>query len=211
MQDFFPILPEVDEAAIKITPEGLYSVTKPRDAREIIKFMREVMDEPLNELILLDGTANCGGDTINYATVFKKVVAIEKNTYTFSVLQNNIETAYKNCLNNVHIVNADTLQEWVKYRDSVDVLYIDAPWGGPNYKKLSSLDLYLGDTRIDLFVHSVLQSSIHNKPKYICLKLPYNYNWARLQYICNQFKQLVMEQTAIANFKYVILKNVCVV
>jgi 16S rRNA G966 N2-methylase RsmD len=207
MQDFFPMLPGVDEASLKITPEGLYSVTKPRDAREIIKFMREVMDEPLSNLTLLDGTANCGGDAINYASVFKKVVAIEKNAYTFSVLQNNVDIAYKKCIDNIELVNADTLQEWINYRDLVDALYIDAPWGGPNYKKLSSLDLYIGETRLDLFIYSVLQSSIHNKPKYICLKLPYNYNWARLQNICNHFKQLEIHQTAISNFKYVILKN----
>jgi hypothetical protein len=59
-----------------------------------------------------------------------------------------------------------------------DVLYIDAPWGGPDYKKHAELDLYLGDKRVDEFVKEV-----KDKATYVFLKVPRNYKFDRFENI----------------------------
>jgi predicted RNA methylase len=208
INDYFPIYPDIDTSALQITEEGLYSITKPRDAREIMRFMAQIIEEPLSSIVLLDGTANCGGDTIHAATVCRKVISVEKDAETFAVLKQNIEVAYRACFQNVEVVHGDVVQEWTRFHDSVDVLYLDAPWGGPAYKNHASLDLYLGSVRLDTFIRSVLIASIYHKPKYICLKVPYNYNWLRLAHLCRQFPNLRFHQTTISNFKCVILNSI---
>ena len=64
------------------------------------------------------------------------------------------------------------------FRWKTDVLYIDPPWGGPDYKDKSNLDLFLGSERIDEFLELILLQDW--RPSYIFLKLPRNYNFARL-------------------------------
>lgn len=203
MDEFFPMLPCLKADALQITEEGTYSVTKPRDAEKIIEFMQSVIKEPLNELVLLDGTANCGGDTIRCAQVYKHVIAVEKNPDTCEVLHNNVFKAYG--LTNVEVRCADTIQEWSKFRDDVDVLYLDAPWGGRGYRKHTNLDLYIGATRLDQFVNSVITGAIHNKPKYICLKLPFNYNWERINDLKRRFPHIATHFTGIANYDVVVI------
>jgi hypothetical protein len=66
------------------------------------------------------------------------------------------------------------------FRWQTDILYIDAPWGGPDYKTKKKLDLYLGKERMDLFLKLVLQQKW--APKYVFLKLPRNYNFGRLDF-----------------------------
>ena len=62
--------------------------------------------------------------------------------------------------------------------DNIDCYFFDPPWGGPDYKTKQNLDLFLGDVRIDTFLSEVIARK--NKPSYIVLKLPRNYNFQRL-------------------------------
>jgi hypothetical protein len=54
---------------------------------------------------------------------------------------------------------------------SQDVIYIDAPWGGTDYKKHSRLKLYLGKYEL-----SDIYNKFKNKAKLFALKVPYNYD-----------------------------------
>ncbi len=203
MDEFFPVLPGLKADALQITEDGVYSVTKPRDATKIVEFLQSVIKEPLHELVFLDGTANCGGDTVHCAQVFGHVIAIEKNPETCKVLRQNVFEAYK--LTNVEVRCADTIQEWSALRDDVDVLYLDAPWGGRNYRKHTNLDLFLGDTRLDQFVNGVIIGAIHKKPRYICLKLPFNYNWERIHDLKRRFHGIETKVTSIANYAVAVI------
>jgi hypothetical protein len=83
-------------------------------------------------------------------------------------------------LNNITLYQGDciTLYNW-----NTDVLYLDPPWGGPEYKSKINLDLMLGDKRIDLWLDEILLR--RNRPSNIILKLPHNYNFKRLNFLVN--------------------------
>ena len=171
MKKLFPDKEGVDYSALKITPEGLYSITKRADGQKIINAMISVIGSPRKKTIT-DVTGNVGGDTILFGMFFKQVDSIELDKDNFSALQNNVEVFG---LNNVKLHNGDSTKI---YKWKTDVLYIDAPWGGPSYKEHVDLDLYLGTHRVDEWLATVLKRP--SRPKHVFLKLPRNYNFTRL-------------------------------
>jgi hypothetical protein len=124
---------------------------------------------------ITDLTGNVGGDTILFGLHFKKVDSIEMNPENFEALRNNVDVfGLKNVT--LHLGDSTKVYDW-----KTDVLYIDAPWGGPDYKEKAELDLYLGDKRVDEFVKEALQRE--NRPDYVFMKVPRNYKFDRFESI----------------------------
>ena len=171
MEEFFPKKRGVDYSKLKLTPEGEYSITKRKDGEVVLRHMRSVL-KTLKDKHITDLTGNVGGDTILFGLHFKKVDSIELDPTNFEALQNNVDVFG---LQNVKLHQGDStkLFNW-----KTDVLYIDAPWGGPDYKKHAELDLYLGDKRVDEFVREV-----KDKATYVFLKVPRNYKFDRFENI----------------------------
>jgi hypothetical protein len=170
-EELFAEKQNVDYSKLKITPEGEYSITKRKDGKILLNIMKSILKNTKNKVIT-DLTGNVGGDTILFGLNFKKVHSIEINDENFQALENNINV-FK--LKNVNLYFGDStkLYDW-----HTDILYLDAPWGGKDYRKHKLLDLYLGSIRIDEFLEEVVKRN--NSPKYIFLKVPYNYNFDRL-------------------------------
>jgi len=84
-------------------------------------------------------------------------------------------------------------------------LYLDPPWGGPDYKEKKELDLWLGSHRLDIFLRdSVLSKEALWKPQWIVLKLPFNYKWDRLEMLEGIE---AMHTLRIRNYRIVIMKG----
>lgn len=169
-QSDFPEKKGVKYSKLMMTPEGEYSITKRKDGEVLLKHMKSVIGN-LKDKHITDLTGNVGGDTILFGIHFKKVDSVELNPENFAALKNNVEVFD---LPNVTLHHGDStkLFNW-----KTDVLYADPPWGGTDYKSKEKLDLYLGETRIDEFIHEVLQRE--NRPDYVFLKVPRNYNFDR--------------------------------
>jgi hypothetical protein len=105
------------------------------------------------------------------------VNSIELNEENFRALQNNVEV-YD--LKNVTLHHGDSTKI---YNWKSDILFVDPPWGGPNYKENQILELHLSDKRLDEWLEEVLLRKI--RPNYIFLKLPVNYNFNRLNFLSN--------------------------
>jgi hypothetical protein len=171
LEDFFPRKDGVKYSKLKMTPEGEYSITKRKDGDTLLKHMKTVLKTTKDKHIT-DLTGNVGGDTILFGIHFAKVDSIELNPENFDALKNNVEVfGLKNVT--LHQGDSTKLFNW-----DTDVLYIDAPWGGPDYKEKTELDLYLGDKRVDEFVKEV-----RDKAKYIFMKVPRNYKFDRFESI----------------------------
>ena len=170
-EELFAYKKNVDYSKLKMTPEGEYSITKRKDGKILLNIMKSILKKTKDKVIT-DLTGNVGGDTILFGLNFKNVHSIEFNDENFKALENNINV-FK--LNNVKIYFGDSTKLFDWY---TDILYIDPPWGGKDYRKHKLLDLYLGKIRIDEFLEKIVNKN--NPPKYIFLKVPYNYNFDRL-------------------------------
>jgi predicted RNA methylase len=176
MEDVFPLKQGIDYTKLKLSPEGEYSVTRRRDADRIITAIKNTVGD-LNTKTITDATGCVGGDTIHFGLNFKQVDTIELKPENFNILKNNV-SVYS--LKNVrfHLGDATELFKW-----KTNVLYIDPPWGGPDYKEKKDLDLYMSSIRIDRWLEEILLRK--NRPNYIFLKLPSNYNFKRLNFLSN--------------------------
>jgi hypothetical protein len=194
----FPIKSGVDMKDIMLTEEGKYSYTKRRDGDLTIDFFKKHLGS-LKSLTILDGTGNVGGDTILFGLNFKHVDSIELDEENFKALKHNVGL-YK--LTNVDLHHGDTTKLFEKFK--TDVVYFDPPWGGPDYKKKKELDLFLGKHRVDLFLkNEVLSEKNTHKPKYVILKVPFNFNSKRLDTIKQIEDSHILR---IRNYRIMILK-----
>jgi hypothetical protein len=176
MEDLFPRKEGVDYLKLQTTEEGSYSITRRRDAERILYILRHVFPNS-KQLTITDATACIGGDTLNFAKYFSHVHSIELKENNFKALTNNVEVYG---FQNITLHHADST---VFFNWNTHILYIDPPWGGKDYRKHDKLDLFLSDKRIDVWLEEILMK--RNRPWYIILKLPVNYNFTRLNFLPN--------------------------
>jgi predicted RNA methylase len=176
MEDVFPLKEHIDFTKLKLTAEGEYSVTRRRDADRIINIIKQVVGD-LKTKTITDATGCVGGDTIHFGLNFGHVETIEVKKENYDVLLNNVGVYG---LTNVTFHNNDATEifNW-----KTDVLYIDPPWGGPQYRDKKDLDLYMSTKRLDQWLEEILLRK--NRPSYIFLKLPENYNFRRFNFLSN--------------------------
>ena len=188
MKKIFPSKEGVDYDSLQIHKEGYFSATPPSDSKQIFTFMIDYM-RTLDDKIITDLTGNVGGDTIAFALKFKHVHSIELNTDTFKILENNVRVFN---LNNVNLYNGNSLKIFPAKESKVwntDVLYIDAPWGGREYKNIpkGKLELRLDSINIADYLFHLIRGP--NKPQWIFLKVPYNYKFTDIEGLSRSFNR----------------------
>lgn len=139
-----------------------------------------------DEHTIIDCNANIGGNTIPYAYYFDNIIAVEFIKDEFLRLLNNI-IRYK--FANILAVHADITDYLSKNTDCVkfsSCLFFDPPWGGPNYKNISSLELYfLGPNHSQINVVNYINNL--QTDALIILKCPENTNLINIK---TTFKKL---------------------
>lgn len=153
----------------KITNIGIYSICKPHCANKISKIIKSYFNNPKSNILITDATGGIGGNTINFAKHFKHVFAIEYDNTHFDILRHNILISE---IKNVTLINDNCENICPKLKQ--DVIYIDPPWGGPNYKDKKSVKLKICDKYIEDFCND-----LQNNAKYIVINVPYNFDFER--------------------------------
>lgn len=154
-----------DTSKLKVTKEGLYSITTPRLAQMIVNIIESEYGR-INDTIITDATAGMGGDTITFAKHGARVNAVEKSADNFAALSSNVSAygveAAVNLLNQDYIEIMDDLEQ--------DIVFADPPWTGCDYKNIECLPLSLSGIDIgDVVV------KLAGKCKMVVLKVPNNF------------------------------------
>ena len=169
MEKYFTKVAGVQMNLLQISEIGKYSISKPSDASEINRIILEYFPNPRG-VIITDATANCGGNTIRFALDFGKINSVEIDPVQYGMLRNNVEV-YN--LHNIRLYNQDYLD--VMHIIRQDVIFIDAPWGGNDYKRKPKVDLYLSRRNIIGVVEELIRDSLC---KLCVIKVPLNYNFS---------------------------------
>lgn len=155
---------------VKIDCESIHYISVYKDAFNIsciICSQLELLKIDPKKSIITDATACVGGNTISFAKYFKTVNAIEINNLYFNYLSNNIKVYELNT--KVKLYNDNCIKLIPNLHQ--DVIYIDPPWGGKNYKIKNNLKLTLSNIPIETLVLNWIKLC-----KIIVLKLPLNYD-----------------------------------
>jgi predicted RNA methylase len=160
----FPEKSDVNYNKLVTTTVGQYSTSNLLGSSQLVDIIKENMTKEPLEIIVTDGTANVGSDTINLAMNFKTVNSYEINDINYSALENNVKEFR---LNNVNLYKGDITQ-MIDYGQ--DVIYIDAPWGGKEYKQSNNISLYLSGIEISDFY-----SRFMDRASLFIFKVPLNY------------------------------------
>ncbi len=196
----FPNQKGVDKAQLKLFNVSLYSVTPPYEALQISETIKKILDGFLNyknskNITITDGTANVGGNTINFSKNFLNVNTIEINQEVFNALKHNCENIYK--LKNIMFHQGDCIDIIPKLKQ--DVIFIDPPWNGAFYKAYDKLHLYLGKNDV---VDVVKEWYNKKLAKLYVIKVPANYDF---EYYIGEYKNIYIQQ--IRNYNIIYLYN----
>jgi 16S rRNA G966 N2-methylase RsmD len=167
---------------LQIDMESISYITTPRYAKQICDIICDTMksiDMDVSESTILDCTSGVGGDIISFGNVFKHVIAYELDEKRFGMMSNNVNV-YN--LSNVTTINDNCFDSMYNV-NFADVVYIDPPWGGKNYKNKENLILSMTDSngvdyRMCDIVNNIFASNMN--VSVIVMKLPNNYNLKNL-------------------------------
>lgn len=172
----FPKMYGVNINSLKIDWECVSFVTPPYDSRKISEIISKHIKKyksSLKDVVVVDATACVGGDTITLCNNFGKVIAIEIDTHRYDNLVNNIKQ-YK--FTNAELLNGDSLTI-IPNLPIIDVIVVDVPWGGKDYKLKQNLRLNFGNLSLEEFILNSFNKKISiTTPKILVSKIPKNYD-----------------------------------
>ena len=171
MNKYFEIVNNIDKNKLQISDIGKYSISTPKHAKLINFIIEKYYPKKQKTITITDATANVGGNTIAFGKTVKHVNAVEIIPEHCKMLKNNV-SVYK--LKNVDVHCGNYLNIMNKLKQNV--VFIDPPWGGRDYKKHKSLKLYLYTDN----EKKVVLEDVINKIKdveLVVLKVPYNFDF----------------------------------
>jgi hypothetical protein len=164
---FADVTPDI-RACLKLDSVALFSVTPSWMTKIIATVLLKKFGAQSR---ITDGTACVGGDTMAFARVFAHVTAVEANAERAAMCAANV--AAIGLSHKVTVLHANYVD--VTTDLSQDVVFLDAPWGGPDYWRAEKLDLFLehGGTPTPLVE---ICAKVWPHTRGIALKLPINFN-----------------------------------
>jgi adenine-specific DNA methylase len=155
-----------DTKMYKLNEESKYSITHKFQGEQLIKIIEDFTKSNLKNMEITDGTSGAGGDTINFCKHFKHVIGVEIKHGTFNLLEENCKNfKCKNAL----LINRDYSEIYNKLKQ--DIIYVDPPWGGTDYKNKASIQLKIGSYSLSSFTNKIIAEKLC---KYVFIKTPFN-------------------------------------
>lgn len=167
---FFPLIDESYRDKLQIDDVGMYSISTPKKADIISRIILDCLQRriPANHIVITDAMAGVGGNVISFAKHFAHVNAIEIDKTRFLCMINNISVFQ--CFN-VSAMYTDYMKVFKELKQ--DVIFIDPPWGGKQYKEHDAINITINNIDLHTFCCQLQQLQLC---RLIVLKLPNNFN-----------------------------------
>jgi hypothetical protein len=151
---------------LRFDDEALWSTTDQVTADKITRDLGKLFPR---STVITDGTACVGGNTYSFAQHFAHVRAYELAPIRADYLVHNLSVlGSDNCT-----VRCGNVLDLVPKDGMHDVLFLDPPWGGPEYKNEDKVSLYLSDVPL-----AEACRRLRDHVQYFALKVPTNFDEA---------------------------------
>ena len=161
---FFKDLPHHIRKQLLLDDVANFSVTDLRTANRISEYLCSVTSR---NSIVTDGTACIGGNVFSFSKYFRTVQAVEIDNGRYNMLRHNIKVLG---LENVVCYCQDFSELLFELKQ--DVVFLDPPWGGVNYRSSDKLSLTLGGMELWEICEKLKAAGTN----VIAFKLPCNFN-----------------------------------
>jgi hypothetical protein len=198
-----------DIKQLKLNNVGFFSTTCADEAQKISLLIANhpgLSEETLGRKpIITDACACCGGNFISFAFCnrFQHANAVEVNPAHGTILIQNIQYTQT-----VRITDSSMrvfCHSYLKHMSTLkqDVVFLDAPWGGPGYSKMDTVSLYLGSCHIAVIVSELFKNAVATGTKYVVLKVPLNWNVLEMRNMLSKTHEDFLEKNIVLmhNFK----------
>ena len=168
--------------SFKLDDVSLYSITPHYYAEKITRIISECINDNLKNYVISDFCCCIGGNSFNFIKYFKNVNCVELDKKRFEYLKHNMNI-YKvhNNYNNYSLYHDDIFKVIKKIKQ--DIIFIDPPWNGKDYKNKTTMDLYLNNKCSVDFCNYFM-----NYCDYLVLKIPNNFNIEKFKKIEYPFR-----------------------
>ena len=196
-----PHLTRSEIAQLQADEQALYSITPAQDANTMSRLcanlpgMRDLGRKP----VITDGCACVGGNVMSFALsgAYAQVNAVEFDESRARMLEHNVNVIRGRAPCTVNIVTGSYIA--LMYTLSQDIVFLDPPWGGPEYKDLDTVSLSLGDKHLADIVHDLHVHDLHSdgKTRYVVWKAPSNFAIDEMK---EKLKKFELEMNVLENF-----------
>ena len=167
---------------LKLDEVSLYSITPHYYAEKISRMISKKVKGELSDYVISDFCCCIGGNSFNFIKYFKHVNCVELDKNRFKYLKHNMNVyKYHNNYTNYSLYNDDVFNIVKKIKQ--DIIFVDPPWNGKDYKNKSTMDLYLNKRSSINFCHFFMKYC-----KYLILKIPNNFNIEKFKNIKYSFE-----------------------
>ena len=166
----YDLFSKFDEG-IQVDEEALFSITPEKNA---IDHAKKIKDK-----VVLDAFGCVGGNAIAFAQFCKKVYMIELDKNRLEMAKNNARVY--GVENKIEFILGDFFVEAPNVK--ADVVYLDPPWGGPEYKSLEKFKL----ENFSPNGHQILDLAFKYFPE-VVLRIPRNFDLDELNKFDREFE-----------------------
>lgn len=158
-----------DINSFKVDDIAMYSITSAKIAHALSNEIHALMGT--DGIVITDATASVGGNSIPFMehSGFEVVNMVEVSMCRFKMLKHNI--TLQGAGKKYTLYNRNYLD--IYHTLTQDIVFIDPPWGGPEYKLKRSLHLFLSGVNISVVCNNIFNA---RSTKYIILKVPINFD-----------------------------------
>lgn len=168
-----------ERKSFKTDKVGLYSITSSEIAKDITISLAKYFSK-YSSIAITDATASVGGNSLSFLLhpLFNPVNLVELDPIRVNCLKHNISIIKDRIENKTFNIYSQSYLDIMMDLEE-DVVFIDPPWGGPDYYKYDNIDLFLSN-EVPLFN---ICNKLFTKPKLkiIVLKVPNNFGLTKFK------------------------------
>jgi hypothetical protein len=153
-----------------VDDQMLYSMSPPREAKKVARLLKSLVKD-VEEPSILDGTCGAGGDTIAFIPYFDSVLACDIDPERTEATQFNVGIVFERFPEKIERLTVETANVKTLFDPTsvYDVVYLDAPWGGPGYDPRAPLSL------TGVLLSELVGQALHVGNSLIAVKVPRKY------------------------------------
>jgi 16S rRNA G966 N2-methylase RsmD len=188
---------EIDQ--LQIDDVGLFSITPAKDANRMSTLCANLDGMHPSILgrkpVITDGCACVGGNVLSFALsgLFAEVNGVEFDEARARMLEHNVAVIRDRAQIPVNTFTGsynDLMQTL-----SQDIVFLDPPWGGPDYKKQQIVHLFLAEKHLVKIIYDLHS---HSDTKYVVWKAPKNF---ALAYASEKIQHFGLQVKVLEKFK----------